>query len=457
MILKKNIYINIEIVTRELSSQILLSLFAIRKNFRIYLGDLYSLKKILELKKNKEGIFISKGNLNNQISKLVSEKCDTLVCLDHEITPGFSNKYYQFFIKNRFANKNKNKIDLFFCINEQIKKNFIKSLNLSKNKVVASGWPKFDLYRKEFKNLYTKEKKQLKKKYKKYYLFNSDYGILTKDDANRKIELMQKYGSKSKKLEKIFYQFHTNDFKNLKFFLNKLKKSKKFPRIVFRPHPCENLDEWKTIKDIDSRFIIHPPIDDVSPLIEGSDGVIHRGCTTAFQSLILKKKTGYLNISKGLKKVDRYRSFLFHNSFNLNSVNSLLNWFKISKNKKIHKLKIYDLLNISRQYSCEKIVNELIKLKVSQEKKQSVFKLYKDSELKIGKIKNLIYDLLANLKIVKERNFFKKGSQEKISSDFNKYKIRNYINFYKNVLNMKNKKISVRKITDNLFEIDETY
>ncbi len=51
MVLKKNIYINIEILTRELSSQILLSVFATKKNFRIYLGNLYSLKKILELKK----------------------------------------------------------------------------------------------------------------------------------------------------------------------------------------------------------------------------------------------------------------------------------------------------------------------------------------------------------------------------------------------------------------------
>ncbi len=339
-------------------------------------------------------------------------------------------------------------------MNEQIKKNFIKSLNLSKNKVIASGWPKVDLYRKEFKSLYKKEKEQLKKKYKKYYLFNSDYGVLSKDYANQKIELMKKYGSKSKKLNKIFHQFHTNDFENLKFFLNKLKKFKKVPKIVFRPHPSENLDEWKTIKKIDSRFIIHPPIDDVSPLIEGSYGVIHRGCTTAFQSLIMRKKTGYLNISKGLKKVDRYRPFLFHNSHKLNSVNSLLNWFEISKKKKINKPKIDYLLNINRQYSCEKIVNELIKLKVSQEKKQSTFKLYRDSELRIIKIKNLAYDILSNLKIVKERNYFKKGAPEKISKDFNKYKIVNYINLYKKALNMKNKKISVRKITDNLFEIE---
>jgi len=61
---------------------------------------------------------------------------------------------------------------------------------------------------------------------------------------------------------------------------------------------------------------------------------------------------------------------------------------------------------------------------------------------------------LSNLKIVKERNYFQKGAPAKISNDFNKYKIVNYINLYKKALNMKNKKISVRKITDNLFEIE---
>ena len=57
MILKKNIYIHIEILSRELASQLLLSIFAVQKNFRVYVGDNYSLKKILLIKKKKKKNF----------------------------------------------------------------------------------------------------------------------------------------------------------------------------------------------------------------------------------------------------------------------------------------------------------------------------------------------------------------------------------------------------------------
>ena len=91
MILKKNIYIHIEILSRELASQLLLSIFAVQKNFRVYVGDNYSLKKILLIKKKREGIFIAKGDLDKITHNLVKEKCEKLISLDQEITPGFTN------------------------------------------------------------------------------------------------------------------------------------------------------------------------------------------------------------------------------------------------------------------------------------------------------------------------------------------------------------------------------
>ena len=117
--LKKNIYIHIEVLSRELPSQLLLSIFALKKNFRVHLGDLYSLKKLFILKKKKEGIFIATGNLDKETHKLIKKKCEKLVSLDQEITPGFSDKYNEYLIKSRYSYNIKN-FDIFFYINKTI-------------------------------------------------------------------------------------------------------------------------------------------------------------------------------------------------------------------------------------------------------------------------------------------------------------------------------------------------
>ena len=74
MKLKKNIYIHLEILAKELSSHLLLSVIALKKNYRIYIGDAYSLEKLLIKKNKKEGIFLAKGNINNSMHNLVKKK-----------------------------------------------------------------------------------------------------------------------------------------------------------------------------------------------------------------------------------------------------------------------------------------------------------------------------------------------------------------------------------------------
>ena len=91
-ILKKNIYIIIEHKNREFLPQVLISFFAIKKNFRIYIGNYKGIFKLLSLKKKKSGIFLMKGGLNEKLTKLVKQKCEKYVILDQEVSPGFEKK-----------------------------------------------------------------------------------------------------------------------------------------------------------------------------------------------------------------------------------------------------------------------------------------------------------------------------------------------------------------------------
>lgn len=452
MNLKKNIYIHIEVLSRELPSQLLLSIFALKKNFRVHIGDLYSIKKLFVLKKNKEGIFISKGGLDQETHRLIKNKCEKLVSLDQEITPGFSKNYYKNVIKSRYSYNYKN-FDLFFCINKTIKKSFVDSFNLNNKKVIPVGWPRFDLYRSKFKGLYKREVSILKRKYKKFYLFNSDFGLLSNQDRANQYKFLKKHNKDRNILKYILPKFNIIDFENFKKFLKSLKKEDKIPKIIIRPHPAENLIEWRNIGNINSNIITEIPKYDVTSMIIASEGVIHRGCSTGFQSIVYRKKTAYLALTDGYQNSPDFRSSLLKHSAKINSINSLKKWF-CNKNKYQKENKeIIKILNIKKKYSCEKIINELEKLKISPNLKNYKFNLYEKNEVRFNSIKKSIYDFFSFIGIVNERDYFKKGSQTKIGNNFSKSNIFRYLNFFCKILNFK-KNISVFKVTDNLFEID---
>ena len=100
--LKKNIYIIIEHKNRELLSQLTLTLFAIKKNFRVYIGNYRGIFKLLSKKKEKSGILLMKGGLNEKLTKYVKKKCEKYVVIDQEISPGFKKQTYKRWISSRF-------------------------------------------------------------------------------------------------------------------------------------------------------------------------------------------------------------------------------------------------------------------------------------------------------------------------------------------------------------------
>ena len=110
---------------------------------------------------------------------------------------------------------------------------------------------------------------------------------------------------------------------------------------------------------------------------------------------------------------------------------------------------------MNKKYSCENITEHLDSLDITKEQKHNQFELYSYFQVKILSYKNLVYDFFTFLGLVKERNYFKKGTQTKIGKNFNSYTINEYVNFFKKKLKYK-QKIKVRKITENLFELDES-
>ena len=365
-------------------------------------------------------------------------------------------------IKSRYSDNIVKYIDKFYCLNKEIAD--ISSKIYFKNKAIASGWPRNDLINSEFVPLYKNEVSFLKKKYKKFILFNSDFGSgifplyklkllyrsFYKNFPNFKKLLIKQYSN----------NFYFEDFNNFKNFLFKLKDLKNLPNIVFRPHPSEKLEIWREICNISNKFYIEPPNYNASSIILASTGVLHRGCTTAFNAIIYKKKNGYLNLTNKINKnYFGFRKALYSNSYRIHSVKDFFNWLKQKPNLSKFAYKFKNKLNIRKKYASQNIVHDLNLLKVSSCENHKKLILLNFIEINYLSLKNKIYNFFIYIGLKKERNLFAYGISPKIKKNFNQLYLQSRINLINRLLmknhrfNLKNN-CNVRKISNHLFEID---
>jgi len=451
---------------RELNTYILISIIAAFRGYRIYLGTHFSIFKLLKLKKNSGGVFINKGSVIKSFSQLIKKKCDKLIIIDQEISPGYSNYFYDFSIPARHYEDTLSYVDRYYCINDKVKKIAEKTLlkENSKLKIIAVGWPRFDIMTNQFSHVFQNHIKKLKKKYKNFILFNSDFGLVSKEDIkvfnNTTIfrKATKQFVKKNYKIKNDIKDHAIKDFEKFKIFLLKIVKKIGNKKIVIRPHPAESLLEWEKFSKRSNKIFLEKPNYDVSSAILAATHIIHRGCTTGYQSLVSGKKTAYLNLIKENTMTYHFRPSLLNLSKNVKNESEFYKWIEANNklSEKIDNKKLKKILNIKKKLSSERILDDVDTLTIKPENKHNTFELYSLYELKYHKIKNFLYDILVKFEIKKERNFSSKFKTHKINKNFDKRNIENVLKkFLKSPIFFKrNYKIKVRKISDTLFEFD---
>jgi len=393
--LKRHLYLPLEILPRELNSKILLSLYAAKSGYRVYLGSKESINYLLKKKKNnnqKAGTFFYKGQFINQyksMKKFISQTCDNLVVLDEEL--GVSVKNYTHGINERL--KNVDNISQFYCIGKKLS-NIIKSTRKSfAKKIFITGWPRIDLWSPKFNRLFEDEVGEIKKKYGNYFLFTSDFGAISKVGLNKAIKQAKKTKSYKPKIKTFVKSY--NDYLEFKSFIKKLALSVN-EKIIIRPHPGEmyHATWYKDFKDSKNIKIVYD--NDISPWFIGSLGLIHRGSTTAVQAYFNKIPIYYWQSKQKLQKKDKLISYQISNKFS--TVEHFLNLINKKQKKNIRFKKTLlskEIYMPKKMTSCQLIIKNMKKVKTKEEKKfkRNIINYYKTSFL------NIFYRLLIKLNL----------------------------------------------------------
>jgi len=287
---KSWLYLPIETKVRELHGKMLLSLFAAEDGFNAVIGSrrgIYTMLPFLP-----KGIVFGFGLCENFKKNYLDfiKRGLKIVSWDEEGLVTFNESIY---LKHRVSEKTMKLLQMFFCWG---KRHFLFFKNISDNSkcdMSITGNPRFDLLRPEFRIFFNKEVDEIKKKYGKIILINTNFGYGNhysgKDYA---VNSLRRNGwmntTKDEKYFMGFVKWQEKMFNYFKEIMPLLSEKFKEYRIIIRPHPSENREVWeKIVSGYSNISVIHSG--NVIPWIMSAEVVIHNNCTTAVEAYLLDK------------------------------------------------------------------------------------------------------------------------------------------------------------------------
>ncbi len=450
MKLKKNLYLPVEFKYREFLSKILLAFHAAKSGFRVYIGSTHSIFRLMKLKSEKGGIFFFKGGLElNRIIDL-KKKCDHFLILDEEL--GTEKKNYAEVAKRRIWPGTEKFIERYYVIGKYGYETSCKIFLEMQNSIRCTGWPRVDLWRKENDFLFNNQTDVIKKKYGNFILFSSDFGFISKKYINDTIEIFNKSNwqrdrdrvpTLKKRSEETFEEYNR--------FLKIIKDYDKLtgvPLIIIRPHPAEDIDEWfkfskrEKLKNIKVIFE-----GEITPWINASSGVLHRGCAAAIQAHMRGLPVGHF-VSKNEKMTETPYKISQH-LFTLNDIVEFCN--TAINNNEIKPISYHDefkkMIHVENdKLASELIVKDLLELKTSNEPNIKMSLKNKMIDFFI-RIKLLILNFI--LYILRGRQLGIASQSRKIPGGINAQEVEDFLNLLDS-----NQKFKIKKVIKNCIEID---
>ena len=441
---KKNIYIPIEIFVREINSKILFAFYAALKNYRIFIGTKTGIDKIIDKKiklKQRSGVYFYKSQILNNVKykNKVKKAFEKIIVLDEELGSGVSN------LKSTFETRIKtlSGIDKFFVIGKKMKKNILNFNPKYKNKIIVSGWLKYDYYKDKNLNIFNKEVAEIKRNYGDFFLFSSNYGALSKEGFKSIIKndssILKNKNLNNKKNDYYTFKQSLNDFKYLKYSLFDFLKQNQNLNLIIRPHPSDKLyDDWNVFGCFPNVKIINKY--DIVPWIISSKGLIHRGCSTSIDAFFLKKPVFYFLPNR--KIADTEKNFTYKISKKIYDFTSIKNSkFDFTYNAGKNFLNEIETKNATYK----NIIKELNTIKFSKDESINfnILEQFRNYFIPyLGKLKSSFKRIIFNQKIVRNQKIFKFITKKEL-----KQKI--------SYLNNTNNKIKIKEITKDVFEIEK--
>ena len=288
-----NIYLHIEILVRELDSNLLLACLAAKRGHQVFISNLSDLDTGLKMGLISPGVFHTKSLTpnNKKIIKhqILKDKGFAITSIDQEAN--LSDYGYDTFAKTRYSKKSIDQADAVFCWGQEDTESIKKMYPQFSSKIFMTGSPRVDLWRPTFKDYWSKSDKLSQKP---FLLISSNMGLTDYTSWFDRLKFMKEAGyvERDPDTYKREFKMRSDDYKRSIALIDAItylgnNNKNKFD-IVFRPHPTENVDEWNfLLKEIPNVKVIREGA--INKWVNNSFAILHSGCTTALEATVSQK------------------------------------------------------------------------------------------------------------------------------------------------------------------------
>lgn len=273
---KKTILFTIEITERELFAKCLLALEMARRGFRVYIGSFRAIHEIRG--KISSCIFFHKSGYRRRIRDYKRRMGATVAVLDEELGAAIPASRVAIVCAERFASFDRSNYDYIFTIGEGYRQRLSAMPNLAGINIVATGWPRIDLWREEFQGIHGEQTTALRQRYGDYLLFISSFGFTSQAGYDYLLSVVDAESGAA--------SVHNTwaAFNNYVELLRRLA-CETGERIVIRPHTSESLDDWRALfADLPNVSVVREG--DVTPWLIAASGVIAYRSTVVLQAAV---------------------------------------------------------------------------------------------------------------------------------------------------------------------------
>ena len=279
------IILPVETQVREMDAKLLLACVAAERGHRSYIGFQNEIRaRIVDIP---SGVFIAKGFASRKARflRILRRLGFTVMAWDEE---GLVHPPADIYSKRRISAESLSLLEGIFSWGTDYTE-LLRGLPFYDGTTIyQEGNPRLDLLGRHVRNFYDPDVANLHNKYGKYILVNSNFGRVNSAIKRRRDEGVAGPGSDpaldKKWLDNMNYR--RTLYEHFRGMLSLVAESFPDYRVVLRPHPAERLESWR---DIEARHKnLHVLFEgNVIPWLLGTEILVHNGCTTAIESVLL--------------------------------------------------------------------------------------------------------------------------------------------------------------------------
>lgn len=209
-------------------------------------------------------------------------------------------------------------------------KRFNLSYERPQAQIIATGHPRFDLYRKAYSCYFKNETNQLLEEFGDFILVNTSFSYSNNGEGGTEFIFKKTLSYDTSNESDRFYRFGRwyNQMLSMASIVKLINElSLKFPKkvIVLRPHPSEDTGYYESIfQNIDNVKVIYQG--SVTPWLLASKLVIHNGCTTAIEATLAGKPVINFNPSAADESSNVYLASVCGTTFS--SIEDIINYIE---------------------------------------------------------------------------------------------------------------------------------